>query len=176
MNMSARLQKRYTGGLLPALMMLPETMRSDRAKVLLCAITLQEDPEGHRFQVLDRKDLTKKGPARGLLQFELGGGVAAVMRRGAPSEPWASMVCETRGVKWDRRTIWENLEFDDVLAFAFGRLLLLNLPQALPSPTDAHKAWAQYVEAWGPGKPHPEKWPENHAEAVAFVATLGAPA
>lgn len=171
--MSQRLIPRHAA-LLEAYKLLPARMDSARASILVLAISLQEDPKGMRFQVLDWKDLTKKGPAKGLAQFEKGGGVAAVMRSGAPSEVPARALVDNRGVRWDRDAIWRALEVDDVLAMGLARCLLWNLPGTLPSPADAHKAWSQYVEAWGPGKPHPEDWPANHAEAVSYVTNLGA--
>lgn len=168
--MSERLKPRFAA-LEEAYALLPARMNSARASLLVLAITLQEDPEGRRVQRVDKTPANPqgRGPAMGLAQFEKGGGVAAVMRSGAPCQPAARALVDARGTPWDRAAIWRALEFDDVLALGLARCLLWNLPGVLPSPVDAHKAWAQYIEAWGPGKPHPEKWGANHAEAAEFI-------
>jgi hypothetical protein len=56
----------------PALAMLPAKLDTLLARRHMLAITLQEADGVHRFQVLAGG---KKGPARGLWQFEEGGGV-----------------------------------------------------------------------------------------------------
>ena len=47
------------------------------------------------------------------------------------------------------------LEHDDVLAAAFGRLLLWTDPRAPPAVGDESGAWALYLRCWRPGKPRP---------------------
>lgn len=172
--MSDRLKPRYAA-LAEAYTVLPPRMNTARATLLVLAITLQEDPQGLRVQRVDKTPANPlgRGPALGLAQFERGGGVAAVMRNGAPSEePARALVACRPGVAWERDSIWRALERDDVLAMGLARCLLFNLPASLPSPTDVHKAWGQYLEAWGPGKPHAEKWAANHAEAARFVIDM----
>lgn len=51
-----------------AYQLLPESMNSRAATVLLLAIQRQEDPQQRRAQVLDGG---RKGPARGLWQLSL---------------------------------------------------------------------------------------------------------
>jgi hypothetical protein len=65
--------------------------------------------------------------------------------------------------------VWAALERDDVLAFAFGRLLLWTDPKPLPGEHDAASGWDLYVRTWRPGKPHPERWPARFAAAVREV-------
>lgn len=148
-----------------AMKLLPAKMDSPEARVMLLAIQRQEDPEQKRCQVLNSG---RKGPARGLWQFERGGGVLGVM--GHPLiRDMARILCDNRMVEFDSLIIWLHLEHDDVLAAGFARLLLYTDPRPLPKVDDADEAWAYYVRNWKPGKPHPEKWPDNHEAAKQFV-------
>jgi len=52
--------------------------------------------------------------------------------------------------------LWEAMRYHDIVAAIAARLLVYTLPDKLP--TDANDGWYQYVAAWRPGKPHPEKW------------------
>lgn len=141
----------------PGLAYLPISMDTPRARVQLLAMSLQEDPRQLRRQM-------GNGPARGLWQFERGGGVKGVMNHHATTGH-AFRVCKERGVSWDADAIWKALETDDLLACCFARLLLYSDPQALPSIDNADAGWDLYLRTWRPGKPHPEKWPANHAAA-----------
>jgi hypothetical protein len=136
------------------------------ARVFLVATQQQEDPEQLGYQKLSGG---RKGPARGLWQFEQGGGVRGVMNHPA-SAPYAKAVCALRGVPWVERVIWERLEFDPVLACAFARLLLWTYPLALATTADA--AWTQYaVHIWRPGQPHRSTWNQNWQRAISAVGT-----
>lgn len=141
----------------PGLAYLPIAMDSPRARVQLLAMSLQEDPRQLRRQM-------GNGPARGLWQFERGGGVKGVMNHHATTGH-AFRLCQERGVAWDSSAVWAKLETDDILACGFARLLLYSDPQALPSIDNADAGWDLYLRTWRPGKPHPEKWPANHAAA-----------
>jgi hypothetical protein len=136
-------------GLDPALALLPYRMDSLAARILLLTIGLQESRLEHRRQL-------GNGPARGLLQFEQGGGVKGVMTHHA-SKDYARKLCDARGVAFKARSVWARLETDDVLAFGFGRLLLWTHPK--PLPANEADAWDYYLWLWRPGKPHPETWP-----------------
>lgn len=144
----------------PALAMLPARMRSDAAEVLLLAIGLQESGLVHRHQI--------GGPAHGLLQFERGGGVRGVMSHPA-SKDHAARVCIERGVEPTVVAAFDAIEFDDVLAMAFGRLLLWTDPEPLPDVQDAQGAWDLYLRVWRPGKPHRHTWDQIYARAVREV-------
>lgn len=159
--MSVRLEVIGRSGLDPALKMLPPAMDTERARVMLCAISLQESRCVHRRQI-------GNGPARGLLQFEEGGGVRGVMRHEA-TRALAREICEKRKVVFEPNTVWRALETDDVLAFAFGRLLLYSDPKPLPGLSQPPLAWAYYLRTWRPGKPHEQTWGMFHFEAVNFV-------
>ncbi|MGD9662063.1 MAG: hypothetical protein AB7U63_12390 [Porticoccaceae bacterium] len=147
----------------PALKLLPQRMDSEPARVTLLAIGLQESRFLHRRQI--------GGPARGLWQFERGGGVVGVLRH-ASSREYAKAVCAARGVDAEPYAVYEQLEHDDVLAAAFARLLLWTDPKSLPAVGKSADAWDLYIRTWQPGKPHPETWPEMYARAEAVANEL----
>jgi len=130
------------------------------AEVLLLAIGLQESGLIHRHQL--------GGPAHGLLQFERGGGVRGVMNHPA-SKDHAARVCVERGVEPTVAAAFDAIEFDDVLAMAFGRLLLWTDPKPLPDVQDVNGAWDLYLRVWRPGKPHRHTWGRHYAAAVREV-------
>lgn len=148
---------------------LPGWMLTERSRLMLHAIGLQESRFEHRAQVLNGGG---KGPARGFWQFERGGGVKGVMNHPA-SQSHAKKVCAERGVPFAQMSIWTALESDDILACAFARLLLLTDPKPLPAIDDAEGAWEYYVRNWRPGavkrdyKGLHDKFLRNHAKARA---------
>ncbi|MHC9085354.1 hypothetical protein ACYX7E_09980 [Luteimonas sp. RIT-PG2_3] len=145
----------------PGLSLLPAKMDSARARVMLIAIGLQESRMVHRRQI--------KGPARGLWQFERGGGVQGVLSHRA-SRPYALTTCAERGVDPTALAVYNKLERDDVLACAFARLLLWTDPPSLPEIGKADDAWALYIRTWRPGKPHRSSWDDLYRQAVSAVA------
>jgi len=142
-----------------ALALLPVKMASRPARVMLLAIALQESSLAHREQI--------GGPARGLLQFERGGGVRGVLTHPA-SRDYADRVCRLRDVQPTPAQVYAALAGDDVLAVALGRLLLWTDPQALPD--DEQGGWALYARVWRPGHPRPDDWPGNYQTAIRAVA------
>lgn len=155
-----------TPAMLKALSYLPR-MDSLEARAMLLAIGLQESRLALRCQI-SPKAPGGRGPARGLLQFERLGGVRGVLNH-ASTKADALRICGLRGVATAPMAVWLALEVDDVLAFAFGRLLLYSDPQRLPALGDADGAWALYLRTWRPGKPHPDRWPDNYAQALKAV-------
>ncbi len=131
--------------------LLPLKMDSPFARINQAAIGQQESGYLVRRQY-------GNGPARGYWQFEEGGGVKGVMEHKSTAE-LARSVCHARGVPFVRRTVWEALETDDVLAAAFCRLLMWTDSGKLP--TNEADGWAMYARTWRPGKPHPDKWPAS---------------
>lgn len=146
-----------------ALSLLPAKMDTPQARVMLVAICLQESNLAHRWQVLSGG---RKGAARGLAQFERGGGVYGVLNHVA-SRNYAKSVCHLRGVPATVGAVYEALETDDILAVAFARLLLWTDPKRLPDDMDA--AWDLYIRCWRPGKPHKNRWSANYLKAMAVV-------
>lgn len=146
----------------PAMALLPPKMTSDKATVMLLAIGLQESRLTHRKQI--------SGPAKSFLQFESGGGVKGVMTHPVSVEP-SKELCQSLGVPFARDSIFMSMEFNDVLAFGLGRLLLYTDPKALPEIGDAQAAWDLYLRVWRPGKPHRQTWDELYAAACKVVTS-----
>jgi hypothetical protein len=141
----------------PALAILPMSMDSLKARIMLLATGLQESRFEHRRQM-------GNGPARGFWQFEKGGGVKGVYNHPASSGHLHNL-CKARNVPFDIPTIWAALETDDVLAAGVARLLYYTDPKALPEVDDADGSWKLYLRTWRPGKPHHETWPGYHRQA-----------
>lgn len=151
----------------PALGMLPVRMDTDAARVMLLAIGLQESRLKYRAQ--KTSDPYTKGPARGLWQFERGGGVIGVITH-RHTKDHAEAICKLRRVPLDSSLIHARLEFDDILAAGFARLLLWSDHRPLPGVDASHdQAWDCYIRCWRPGRPHRETWNEFHSQARAQV-------
>jgi len=148
-----------------ALLLLPPAMDSAAARVMLLAIGLQESRLTARVQIVDGGG---QGPARGLWQFERGGGCAGVLRHSA-SRYWMHGVCAARSVRPSPAELWAALATDDVLAAAAARLLLFTDPKRLPDLGNEAGAWALYQRVWRPGKPHPRTWRALYSQALAAV-------
>lgn len=146
----------------PAMALLPHKMTSDKATVMLLAIGLQESRLTHRKQI--------GGPAKSFLQFESGGGVKGVMTHSASSSS-AQSLCQALAVPFDRASIFQAIEFNDVLAFGLGRLLLYTDPKALPEIGGAQAAWELYQRVWRPGRPHRQTWDELYTVACKVVTS-----
>lgn len=149
----------------PALALLPATMDTPAARVMLLAIGLQESRFLHRRQI--------GGPARGFWQFEKGtrasrGGVWGVYLHQASKDRLAAL-CKARSVTCDPDVIYAALEYDDILAAGVARLLLWTDPGKLPAVGDADAALALYLRTWRPGRPHPQTWAELYRQAAAEV-------
>lgn len=157
----------------PALALLPAAMDTAEARVMLIAIGLQESRLVHRRQLVGTPP-RPVGPAKGLWQFERGGGCKGVVSHPA-SRYWMAKVCVARGIHFTATSIWNALEDDDVLAAAAARLLLFTDPHTLPGLRDEREAWRLYLRTWRPGKPHRATWPGLYAQALAAV-TEGATA
>lgn len=149
----------------PALADLPPKFYTPAALQLILAIGLQESKLKDRVQIVNGGG---RGPARGLWQFEQGGGVAGVLKHTATAK-LAAEACARHGVKATAASAWAALEANDVLAATFARLLLWTDAKPLPAPNDTHGAWAYYERNWRPGNPHPQTWPAHWVRARRFV-------
>lgn len=150
----------------PALAELRPLPSPDLARHIMLAIAGMESDCRHRRQL-------GNGPARGLWQFERGGGVAGVLRhpatRGHIVGPLARRGLPPPDASGASYPAWEALETDDVLAAIFARLLLLSDPAPLPS--DHATAAGLYLRTWRPGRPQgPEIW--EHKWRLAHGALL----
>ena len=141
----------------PALALLPPRMTSDKAVAMMLAIGLQESELKYRRQHLE-------GPARGLWQFERGGGVAGVLRH-TLTRDHALTICHALGNAGTVASVYHQIENDDILAACFARLLLWTIPQGLPGADEPEEGWSQYLKAWRPGKPVKRTWAQNFKAA-----------
>lgn len=148
-----------------ALALLPPQLDTPAARVMLLAIGLQESRLTARAQILNGGG---KGPARGLWQFEQGGGCRGVLQHSA-SRYWMHQLCERRSCPPLPSSLWSRLETDDVLAAGAARLLLFTDPKRLPAIGEEGGAWLLYLRVWRPGKPHPRTWPGLYDRAVEAV-------
>lgn len=162
--------------ILPALRLLPASMDTPEARVLMLAICGQEADFHHRWQVVDRTRPGVMGPARGLWQFERDGGTRGVLTH-ERTRAMAADVCRLRAVAATTDAVYNALHRDDVLAAAFARLLCWSSPKALPASGDVEAAWQFYLREWRPGaytngttRKRGElraKWAGYHAQARA---------
>lgn len=132
------------------LALLPPSMDTHAARVLLLTFGLQESGFKHRDQLEKSGKNTVLGPALSYWQFERGGGVLGVLTHPA-SRNYAKRVCDAVGVEPESRAVWERMATDDALGCAFARLLIWTDPLALPSESDAESAWRLYLRTWRPG-------------------------
>lgn len=150
----------------PAMEWFPAEWDTKSARQMLLAIGRQESRFEHRWQVLN--DPTKKGPARGFWQFELGGATKGVMNHQATRKR-LRQICVARKVEFWPEDVWKAFEQDDVLACCAARLLLWTDPREMPASDDADYAWTYYMRNWRPGKPHRSTWNAFYEEARVEV-------
>lgn len=167
----------------PALALLPAAMSRNlpQVEVLMLAATRQEAPNREQCQLPVRPG--KCGPARGIWQFEEGGGVRGVLRHAATRQA-AIDLCHALGVEPTVEGVFAALPKadGDVLDAGFARLLFWTHPRPLPALGDVQGAFEYYLATWRPGAwsrgskkqraELREKWAANYAAALAVV--LGA--
>jgi len=123
--------------------LLPAKMNTVAATVPLLAIQLQEDPLRLQKQT--------GGPARGIWQFELGGGTKEVFLNRATRQ-YAEMLARHVGIEPTYQAAYKELETqNDLLDAGLARLLMWRDPLPLPAVGDIEGAWQLYLRAWAPG-------------------------
>lgn len=137
---------------------------SASAERFLLAIAMQESGLRHRRQVIANG--TENGPAVSFWQFERAGGCTGALRHPLAA-PRARAICEDFNIEATPNGLWEGMRFNDIVAAAMARLLVFTLPHKLPAT--AADGWAQYLDAWRPGKPHPSTWAGNWRAATEAV-------
>src|SRR5690606_28772762 len=143
----------YVLSVIPALTLLPASMQSIEAQAMLLAIGLQESGLDDRHQ--------DYGPAHGYWQFEERGGVAGVLRHpltGSLARDLLNRLDYDSEYVITSELVHVIIEHNDIVAAAFARLLLYTVPERLPGQGEAAMGWQQYLSAWRPGRPHPERW------------------
>lgn len=123
------------------------------ARRFLLAIALQESRLRHRRQVVAGG--AENGPASSFWQFEAGGGCKGVLTHYLTASCMRGL-CTEFNVTPTPQGLWEAMRYHDVIAAIAARLLVYSLPDKLPNTPE--EGWKQYLEAWRPGKPHPETW------------------
>ena len=152
------------------LVLFPREMNSPEARAMILAICLQESDFEHRIQLIGNHRKwweSIKGPARGWPQFERIG-IQGVLEHPATRD-MARGACDVLGYPPDVATLHEAVAHNDILAVALARLALWRLPRPLPGKDYPDEAWSQYVEAWAPGKPKPDRWRPRYALAWRIV-------
>jgi hypothetical protein len=145
----------------PGLILLPDYMTTNEARVLLLAIAGQESNWAARAQVM----IDGSEPAAlGYWQFQQDG--VAGVATGVVSGPLLQSVTAILNIQTD---VWAALQYNDPLACVVARLCLWNDPLRLPAVGDAAGAWAYYARNWRPGKPDQTRWGTAYATAVAIV-------
>lgn len=148
----------------PVLALMGGAYASREAETMLLAIAVQESGLRHRRQIgQDGRPLEHL--ARGLWQFERGGGVRGVLEH-STTKAAAAEAARLLLYPAEPAAIHEALADNDQLACVWARLLLWTLPQPLPAIGQEEVAWHQYVQAWRPGKPHRPRWTDAYAIAV----------
>ena len=153
-------------GIVPALTYLrghgiPDTLAARR---MILAIAMQESGLRHRRQV--SADGTESGAASSFVQFEKGGGCKGVLTHRGVKDIMLK-ACADFNLTPTPEGLWEAMRYNDVIACIAARLLLFTLPNRLPETQE--QGWLQYLDAWRPGKPHPEKWPTIWSAADLIV-------
>lgn len=141
----------------PGLKLLPKKMDTDKARIMLITIGLQESRFEHRTQI--------GGPAHGFWQFEKGGGVRGVLNHYA-TKNYAENICSNLLIDKNEDVVYDAITYNDPLACAMARLLLWTIPYSLPEIGDKDTAWDQYISVWRPGKPHRDTWNDLYNEAL----------
>ena len=145
----------------PGLILLPDNMASDQARVMLLAIAGVESNWGARRQI-------PGGEALGYWQFQQNA-TAGVLEK---TPTLAQQVLDTCDVPVSET--WQAIEYNDAVACAFARLLLWSDPALLHAIGDRAGAWAYYRRLWRPGRPDAGRWLTSYATAVSVVeATNG---
>ncbi|RRV41262.1 hypothetical protein EGJ86_07180 [Pseudomonas sp. o96-267] len=160
----------------PALALLPALMAEKRAQVdqLMLTAHLQEAPNREQCQLPIRPG--KCGPARGIWQFERGGGVAGVLRHKS-SRDAAIAACRALGIEPTVDGVFAALPGQvDVIDAVFARLLFWTDPLPLPELGDVEGAWQYYLRNWRPGayergtpperRKLRQKWGANYARVL----------
>lgn len=134
---------------------------------MLLTTALQESGLLHRYQLVQGRPGVK-GPARGLWQFERGGGVRGVLTHSA-SAGLAKEIQAKLGHGVGIDNAYQALEKDDVFAAVMARLLYYTDPYNLPEIGQAQRAWRLYERTWRPGKPKPDTWEGHYNNVVSKI-------
>lgn len=151
----------------PTLSGMGPKFHSTEAEAMLVAIAHQESGIRYRRQIgADGKPMEHL--ARGLWQFERGGGVRGVLEHSTTKKA-AAAAAQALLYPAEAQAIHTAIADNDILACVWARLLLWTLPQPLPALGQETEAWHQYIAAWRPGKPHRDRWVQSYKLAMETV-------
>lgn len=148
--------------ILPVLTWMGHPYDKPPAAALLAAIAYTESDCRWRRQ--------QPGPARSWWQIEPATALDTLRRhRLTAGRYWKMLLLPTVTTK---EPLGPILEWSEAGACVLARMLLWHrLPEPLPRlvPYDVDTALAQYLRAWRPGKPHPDRFRDAWPDAVATV-------
>jgi hypothetical protein len=154
-----------------AFQLLDQSLDTPQSRAMLLAIALQESDFQHRQQLIGHHRHwweSIKGPAAGFWQFERIG-IRGVLEHRSTG-PLVKRILGVMGYPEDVNTLHRAIVHNDILAAIFARKALWQLPEALPrGPNNHTEAWHQYLRAWRPGKPSPERWESRYRQAWEIV-------
>ncbi|MDR3012719.1 MAG: M15 family metallopeptidase [Chitinispirillales bacterium] len=148
---------------------------TDAARGMLYAAGLQESNLTARFQAMPASSAVRKGEGRGLWQMRVDDVNRVLV--GGSTRARAETAANGYAGSVNPHAVWATLEYDDILAAIFARLMLWPDPAALPEPTGANErgAWDYYVRCWRPAPPRQQDWTANWRAAVEAVGGQAAP-
>lgn len=144
------------------------------AFVELASFGIKDSPEAHRFMLaialqesgIEHRRQLGNGPGISYFQFEKTGGCYGALNHKTVG-PMMRAICEKYDIEATPLGLWTAMQYQDIVAACAARLLIYTLPTALPMT--AEDGWAQYLNAWRPGKPKPDSWNANWAIADQAV-------
>jgi len=162
-----------------ALLPLAMSRNLPQVQVQLLTTHLQESPNQDQCQIVAGQKPGVCGPARGIFQFEKGGGVAGVMQHHS-TRVAAAEVCRLLKIPATVEAVYDALRTtDDALDVAFARMLYWTDKDPLPKFGDVSGSWEYYVRTWRPGAfangtpaarvALRKKWAQNYARAMDAV-------
>ena len=88
--------------------------------------------------------------------------------RHAATKEHARRICHLLCVEPTPAAVWTAIEYQDVLAACFARLLLWTDARPLPNADEPEAGWEIYQRTWRPGRPHQATWAANFAAGWAL--------
>ena len=78
-------------------------------------------------------------------------------------------VCDAMSIPTDPDTVYEAIAYNDALAYAVARCILLADPKPLPAVGNQDAAWDCYQRNWRPGAPSTVRWAVAYPQAMAVL-------
>ena len=148
---------------------------TDAARAMLYAAGLQESNLSARFQATPASSALRKGAGRGLWQMRIDD-VSRLLTTNSTKERSEAISNKYVG-SVHPHAVWATLEYNDVLAAIFARLMLWPDPAALPAPAAVNERAAldYYIRCWRPNSPREKDWTVNWRATVEMIGKQAAP-